>query len=136
LAIPEVYSFGKKRKSCVLATVVFAIVRGHPTESCEEDAMFAMVMSFDGESAQDVSAGIEHVRDEVIPPLTAAAGVSGWWLVDYESGRRMSVLVCEDDEHYQAGMAQVAAARAKDPQRHRPAPTSVTRFEIYGSVPA
>ena len=50
LATPEVYSFGKKRKSCVLATVVFAIVRGHPTESCEEDAIFAMVMSFDGES--------------------------------------------------------------------------------------
>jgi hypothetical protein len=97
--------------------------------------MFAMVMSFDGESAQDVSAGIEHVQDEVIPPLTAAPGVSGWWLVDHESGRRMTVLICDDDEHFKAGMAQVAAERAKDPQRHRPAPTSVTRFEVYGSAP-
>jgi hypothetical protein len=98
--------------------------------------MFAMVMSFDDESADDLSAGIDHVRDEVIPPLTAAPGVSGWWLVDHESGRRMTVLICEDDEHLQAGMAQVAAERAKDPQRRRPAPTSVTRFDIYGSAPA
>ena len=97
--------------------------------------MFAMVMSFDGESAQDVSAGIEHVRDEVIAPLTAAPGVSGWWLVDHELGRRMTVLICEDDDHLQAGMALVAAERAKNPQRHRPAPTSVARFEIYGSAP-
>src|SRR3954452_13181107 len=98
--------------------------------------MFAMVMSFDDESAEDVAAGIEHVRDEVIPPLAAAPGVSGWWLVDHESGRRMSVIVCEDDEHWQAGLARVVAARALDPDRHRPAPTSVTRFEIYGSAPA
>jgi hypothetical protein len=98
--------------------------------------MFAMVMSFEGESAADVSAGIEHVRDEVIPPLTAAPGVSGWWLVDHESGQRMSVIVCEDEEHWQVGMAGIAAARALDPERHRPAPASVTRFEIYGSVPA
>ncbi|MDX6254635.1 MAG: hypothetical protein QOJ11_969 [Frankiales bacterium] len=98
--------------------------------------MFAMVMSFEGESAADVSAGIEHVRDEVIPPLTAAPGVSGWWLVDHESGRRMSVIVCEDEEHWRVGVAGIAAARALDPERHRPAPASVTRFEIYGSVPA
>jgi hypothetical protein len=98
--------------------------------------MFALVMSFDGESSGDVSAGIEHVRDEVIPPLTAAPGVSGWWLVDYESGRRMTVLVCEDDEKLQAGMARIAEARAKDPDRRRPAPTSVTRFEVYGSTTA
>ena len=29
--------------------------------------MFAMVMTFDGESSQDLNDGIEHVRDEVIP---------------------------------------------------------------------
>jgi hypothetical protein len=48
----------------------------------------------------------------------------------------MSVIVCEDEEHWQVGMAGIAAARALDPERHRPAPASVTRFEIYGSVPA
>ncbi len=98
--------------------------------------MFAMVISFEGESAQDVAAGIEHVRDEVIPAVTEAEGVSGWWLVDHESGRRLSVLLYEGEEHLDAAMAPVAAARAKDPQRNRPAATSVSRFEVYGSAPA
>jgi hypothetical protein len=31
-------------------------------------------------------------------------------------------------------MARVQEFRAKDPDRRRPAPTSVARFEVYGSV--
>jgi heme-degrading monooxygenase HmoA len=96
--------------------------------------MFGMILSFDDESAADLSAGIEHVHDEVIPALAGAEGLNGWWLVDRESGRRVSVMVWDSEEHYQAGMAGVAQARAKDPDRHRPAPTSVHRFEVYGSV--
>ena len=42
--------------------------------------MFAMVLSFDGESATDLTAGIEHVKDEVIPALAESGGVPGWWL--------------------------------------------------------
>jgi len=43
--------------------------------------MFGMIMSFDGESADDLSAGIEHVKDEVIParpswPATLLAGTA------------------------------------------------------------
>ena len=98
--------------------------------------MFGMILSFDNESAADLSAGIEHVHDEVIPALAAAEGLHGWWLVDRESGRRVSVMVWDSEEHYQAGMAGVAQARAKDPDRHRPAPSSVQRFEVYGSLPA
>ena len=96
--------------------------------------MFAVVMSFEGESGEDLAAGIEHVKDEVIPALEHAGGLHGWWLVDRDAGRRLTVLVCDTQEHFDPGMARVQEARAKDPGRHRPAPTSVARFKVYGSV--
>ena len=98
--------------------------------------MFAMIVSFDGESPEVLSAGIAHVNDEVIPALTDADGLHGWWLVDRDAGRRLSVMVWDSEEQYDAGMARVQLERAKDPDRHRPAPTSVQRFEVYGSLPA
>ncbi|MEJ2186970.1 MAG: hypothetical protein P8Z36_13655 [Gemmatimonadota bacterium] len=96
--------------------------------------MFAVVMFFDGESEEDLTAGIQHVEEEVIPALADAEGLRGWWLVDREAGRRLSVLVCDTQEHYDAGIARIQEARGKDPDRHRPPPSSVARFEIYGSV--
>jgi hypothetical protein len=95
---------------------------------------FATVINFDGESAEDLAAGIEHVRDEVVPAFAATDGIHGWWLVDRDSGRRVSVVIADGDEQFQAAMARVADAREQDPDRHRPAPTSVARFEIYASA--
>jgi hypothetical protein len=96
--------------------------------------MFAMVLHFDGESPEDLSAGIDHVNDEVMPALSDVGGLTGWWLVDRDSGRRLTVMVWEDEERYGAGMARVQEARAADPDRHRPTPSSVGRFEVYGAV--
>ncbi len=96
--------------------------------------MFAVVMHFDSESPQDLAAGIEHVKDEVVPALAKSDGLNGWWLVDRENGRRLTVMVWDSQEHYDAGMARIQEARAKDPDRRRPAPSSVGRFEVYGSV--
>ena len=39
-------------------------------------------------------------------------------------------MVWEGEELFQAGMAGVQEARSQDPDRNRPAPTSVERFEI------
>jgi len=96
--------------------------------------MFAMVLSFDGESPEDLTAGIEHVKDEVIPAVAGTPGVQGWWLADNENGRRLTLMVWDSQEQFDAAMARVQQARAKDPDRRRPAPSSVARFEVYGSV--
>jgi heme-degrading monooxygenase HmoA len=96
--------------------------------------MFAVVLSFENESAGDLAAGMEHVKDEVIPALEQAGGLNGWWLADRDAGRRMTVMVWESQEQFDAGMARIQAARAKDPDRHRPVPSAVMRFEVYGSV--
>jgi hypothetical protein len=97
--------------------------------------MFAVVLSFTGESADDRAAGIDHVRDEVVPALTEAGGLRGWWLVDHDTGRRMTLMVWNSEDEYQAGMARVQQARLADPDRHRPGPSEVTRYEVYASIP-
>ena len=96
--------------------------------------MFAVVLSFEGESEEDLAAGIEHVKDEVLPALEHAGGLHGWWLVDRDAGRRLTVMMWDSQEQYEAGMARIQQARATDPDRRRPGPSSVARFDVYGSV--
>jgi hypothetical protein len=95
--------------------------------------MFAQVITFD-DTPEDVQHGIDHVRDEVVPAMERAKGLIGFWLVDRDSGKRITVMVWQDEAEQQAAMARVAAAREADPERPRPAPSSVGRFEIYAHV--
>jgi hypothetical protein len=102
--------------------------------SSSEPAAYATVIAFEGEDPETQAAGISHVEEEVLPVLQQVRGVTGIWLVDPDSGRRMTVMVADDDGAFQAAMARIAEVRAADPDRVRPAPSSVSRFRIYGRV--
>ena len=95
--------------------------------------MYAQVISFE-DSPQDLEDGIAHVREEVIPAAEAASGVKGVWLVDRESGTRLTVAVFEDEESAQAFFATVGEVTAQQPDRNRPKPVSSKRYEVYGAA--
>src|SRR5262249_38053099 len=46
----------------------------------------------------------------------------------------LSVMVWADEAAYQAGMQAIQAERAKQPDRERPTPTAIQRFEIYAAM--
>jgi len=95
--------------------------------------MFAQVIRFE-DSPEELDAGISHVQEEVVPALENESGLHGYWLVDRETGIRLSVMLWDSEEDCDAGMKKVQARRALDPDRHRPAPVSAQRFEIYAQV--
>jgi hypothetical protein len=95
--------------------------------------MYAQVTRFE-DSPSDLEDGIAHVRDEVVPVAKALSGVRGLWLVDRETGERLSVLVFDDEATAATLFAEVGDRRAADPSRNRPAPVGSTRYEIFAEV--
>jgi len=95
--------------------------------------MYAQIVRFE-DSPQDLEDGIAHVRDEVVPAAEATSGVTGLWLVDRETGERLSVMVFEDEARAQEVFAKVGERRAADPERNRPSPVGSTKYEVYAAV--
>ena len=91
------------------------------------------MITFD-ESPDEVEAGIKHVEEEVLPALRDASGLHAYWVVDRERGKRISFMVWDSEEAAAAGMVAIDERRAELGAGPRPTPSSVERFEVYGSV--
>ena len=76
--------------------------------------MYCQVISFQ-DAPNDLTDGISRVLEEVLPAAEATPGARGIWLVDRESGRRMSVMLFDDEASAEALFAAVGERRATDP---------------------
>jgi len=94
--------------------------------------LYAQVITFE-ESPEAVDVGIGHVLQDVVPALEENGGVTGFWLVDRERGKRLSIMVWDSEETAQAAFAKIGERVAQHPGE-RPKPVSVERFEIYARV--
>jgi hypothetical protein len=101
--------------------------------------MILTVATFD-ESGPELGEGIRHVQEEVVPAFGGAEGlVSGYWVVDRDNGRRLSVTVWRDADAVSAAMpalmARIKETREAAGRGQQAGPTSTARYEVFASLP-
>src|SRR5712691_6155319 len=99
-----------------------------------------VTMATFNETGTELEEGVRHVREEVVPSIHGAKGLrAGYWLIDHEHGKRLSIMVWNDTEAMSAAMPgivtsikQLRAQRGlQQPQR---SPDSSQRFEVIAHL--
>jgi hypothetical protein len=99
--------------------------------------MFAQIATFE-ETPEQLTEGLRHLREEVIPSVGTPDGLlAAYWLIDEPSGKRLTVMLWENDAKQAGAMPGImqgvnerraAAGRTNPPN----SPISVQRYEIVG----
>jgi hypothetical protein len=64
-------------------------------DSCGRCTLIATISTFE-ETNEQLDEGVRQVREEVVPSIQGVPGLrAGYWLVNRESGKRWSVVICE-----------------------------------------
>ena len=84
--------------------------------------------------------GVRHVRDEVVPAISGSDGLlAGYWVVDRDSGRPLSVMVWRDAEAISGAMPSVMGRikemRDRAGRSAQPGPSHSERYEVFASLP-
>jgi len=99
-----------------------------------------VTMATFGETETELEEGVRHVRDEVVPSVKGAKGLrAGYWLVDREHGKRLSIMVWDDVDAMSAAMPAVIASIKQlreqgGLQRPQRPPDSSQRFDVIAHL--
>lgn len=100
--------------------------------------MILTVAEFD-ETGEVLDEGLRHVAEEVVPAVSGAGGLAaGYWVVDRENGKRLSVMLWDSPEAMAAAMpgvsAKITQQREAAGRATQSSPNRTARYEVVVSV--